>query len=178
MSFRIGVENLTMSSRLEVIQAFAPTSLMSIAIVMAISCTSALAFDLKSLKDDQQKIDSNVVVSEDNIADRLNKLEQAHAIEIERLERRVQELEDIIWRMQQEAKMQPVPENGLAFERQRLENWSRVSDGMERQDVYRLLGRGIKDTKTITSECRCYTLGRICFDDDGYSTKTEVRCQL
>lgn len=152
--------------------------------VIAVSVTTLLgnaslhAFEINSLKDATDQAGHSDAVVDGSLEDRLNKLEQSHAVEIERLERRVQELEELTRRLQREAKMQPSPENGLAFEQRRLANWARVSDGMERQDVYRLLGRGIKDTKTITSECRCYTLGRICFDDKGYSTKTEARCQL
>lgn len=153
-------------------------TMVAVSVMTLLGNASLHAFEIRSLKDATDQATHSGTIVDSSIADRLNKLEQAHAVEIERLERRVQELEELITRMQLEAKMQPSTENGRAFEQRRLDNWARVSDGMERQDIYRLLGRGIKDTKTITSECRCYTLGRICFDDDGYSTKTEARCQL
>lgn len=158
---------------------FRQTLAAGLASFLLLLCGNVLAIDLNALQDGanlKPALDDDSNATE--LRDRMIQLEDSHALEIERLERRINELEEVIRRIELLSKMQNSDGHGNGYATRGVENWSRVNDGMHRRDVYRLLGRGIKDTKSIASDCRCYTRGRICFDDNGQSTKTDARCRL
>jgi len=135
------------------------------------------ALDISAFKDSDSASGSRAANYESELNERINDLERTHSQEIIKLKERIEELELILRRMQQATETRLQKEERLAFERRRGENWARVTNGMRRQDVYRLLGRGIKDTKS-TIDCRCYTRGRVCFNDDDQSIKSDLHCKL
>jgi len=151
--------------------------LLVIAVFLATPFSLVQALEIQAFKDIRQLSDSETSGDAQRLRERISDMENLHRSEMGRLEARIEELERIIRRLQQTAQIQSQREEQLAFEQRRSENWARVTNGMQRQDVYRLLGRGIKDTKSIL-DCRCYTRGRICFNENDQSIKSELRCEL
>jgi len=160
------------------IAAFRPFGALLLVAVFLVTPFSQLnALEIQAFKDLKQLSDGETSGEAQRLRERISDMENLHRSEMGRLEARIEELEIVIRRLQQAAQIQLQREEQLAFEQRRSENWARVTNGMQRQDVYRLLGRGIKDTKSIL-DCRCYTRGRICFNENDQSIKSELRCEL
>jgi len=65
-----------------------------------------------------------------------------------------------------------------SLNKRRSLNWPKVSTGMTRRQILRLIGSGVRDKSATTKDCRCYSQGRICFDANDLAKKSNVRCQL
>lgn len=119
----------------------------------------------------------------------LNALERKHQAEIERLNQlsndamtnlqyKIEQLERRLSRIEKARQLEERRAEESSFEKSRMLNWPKASSGMNRREIYRLIGSGVKDRTETSRDCRCYSQGKICFTDEDLAEKSNVRCQL
>jgi len=119
----------------------------------------------------------------------LKALEREHRDEIERitreseaansrLEDRIEQLERRLSRIEKARQVDERRAEQASFEKSRMLNWPKTKSGMNRRQIYRLIGSGVKDRTETQRDCRCYSQGRICFNDEDLAQRSNVRCQL
>ncbi len=119
----------------------------------------------------------------------LEALSRRHAQELERvnklaedavssLEYRIEALERRLSRIEKARELEERRAEEASFEKSRMLNWPKAASGMNRREIYRLIGSGVKDRTETSRDCRCYSQGKICFSDEDLAEKSNVRCQL
>jgi len=123
------------------------------------------------------------------LSNQIDALEREHQAEIERIERdaeaanselrdQIEALERRLSRIEKARQMDERRNEQASFEKSRMLNWPKTKSGMNRRQIYRLIGSGVKDRTETQKDCRCYSQGRICFNDEELAQKSNVRCQL
>lgn len=119
----------------------------------------------------------------------LNALERKHQAELERLNQlsndaisnlqyKIEQLERRLSRIEKARQLEERRAEEASFEKSRMLNWPKAASGMNRREIYRLIGSGVKDRTETSRDCRCYSQGKICFTDEDLAEKSNVRCQL
>jgi len=110
-----------------------------------------------------------------NEIERINREREANT---SRLEDQIEELERRLSRIEKARQVDERRAEQASFEKSRMLNWPKTKSGMNRRQIYRLVGSGVKDRTETLRDCRCYSQGRICFNDEDLAQKSNVRCQL